>query len=154
MVKAGWFEVGVAKGGEGDASDELAPLKTDLQQTVEGSWGAEVFDEGEDVLRALFEAVVTPAHAAKPRRSKDNDSFSHFSVEATLGQRRVDGMRLDLFALFFQERGGTKGVVHLSKPDGEESGRRFEVRDRDREDASGTGVAPLFHFGCLGHLVP
>ena len=105
MVQVGKEKVGVPEGGERDIGNDLVPLEANLQQTFEGSWGLEIFYQSEDMLYALFKVEVAPAHSSKPWRCKDN-GLGHFSVEATISERFINSMQLDLFALLFQGGGG------------------------------------------------
>ena len=100
----------------GDACCKLVPLETDLQEAVERSLGKEVLDKGQDASGPLLKTEAAPSEAPGPWRA-----------ESALGQRLIDGARLDLFAFFFRGRGGAEGVVYLSEPDSEQSRPRFEV---------------------------
>ena len=88
---------------------------------------------------------MTPSKAAEPERAK-HYCPTHFATESTFAQGCVDCFRLDLLARAPRNGRGSEGLVHLAKPNSEETRPGFEVCHADVEDTLRIVIA--FSFSC------
>ena len=145
-------DFGHTKGQEGDSGDNLVPVKADPKKTLKGSKSTEVLYDSKSVQDAFFEIDVAPSKAAEPERA-EYYCPTRFATKSTFAQGCVDCFRLDRLARAARDGRGSKGVVHLAKPDSEETRPGFEVCYADGEDAFRVIVAFLFHVGDLSGLI-